>query len=127
MAWPESLTASQQQQVQDLTNACRSFMAMLWQLNILGAAIAANWNGGTTTLVQSGLQSGDLIPQTSGLAGAQPLAAADVTNIAGYAINFSNAANASQGTGGYASPFIEALAVKAAGIGNAITVGPISV
>jgi len=66
------------------------------------------------------LSSGDIVPNTSGLAGSQDLLASDITDIAGYAINISNPANASQGTGGYNGSFILALAVKAAGINASI-------
>ena len=119
MAWPESLTASQQAAVQSFATSCRSFAAGLSQLNILAAAIGAEWAGGVSTLVNS-LQSGDLIPNTSGLAGSQDLAPADVANLAGYATNISNPNNADQGAGGYNGSFIQALCVKAAGINAAI-------
>lgn len=119
MAWPESLTADQQTAVLAFTTNCRSFAAQLAQLNILGAAISAAWAGGISTYVSS-LQSGDIIPNVSSLAGSQDLQQADVANIAGYATTISNPANASQGTGGYSSAFIQALLIKAAGINASI-------
>lgn len=121
MAWPESLTTDQQLAVTSFVTSCRSFSAQLSQLNILGAAIGAAWAGGISILVGD-LSSGDLIPNTSGLAGSQDLSQADVSNIAGYATNISNPANSDQGTGGYNGGFIAALFVKAAGINAAIGV-----
>src|SRR5579859_4601526 len=108
MSWPESLTPSQQAAVQSFATSCRTFAAQLAQLNILGAAIGAEWAGGVSTLVGS-LQSGDLIPNTSGLAGSQDLSQADVSNLAGYATNIANPSNSDQGTGGYNGSFIAAL------------------
>lgn len=119
MAWPAALTSDEQETVLQFVASCRAFAADLGQLNVLGAAIAAGWAGGISTLVNS-LDPADLIPNTSGLAGAQPLGKADVANIAGYGTTISNPTNPSQGTGGYNSAFIEALLVKAAGINASI-------
>jgi hypothetical protein len=94
------------------------------QANTLAAAISAAWGGGISTLVGD-LQSGDIIPNASGLAGAQDFTQADIADLAGYAVNISNPANSSQGTGGYNGSFIAALFVKAAGI-NATISGPTS-
>lgn len=120
MATYASLTPAQQDAVQNLVNPLRTFSAQLMQLNILASRIAADWSGGVATIVAS-LDSGETIPNTSALAGAQGLAPADVSNLAGYAANHSDpsrAPTANDGTGGgYNSNFIQALAVKAAGIG----------
>ncbi len=119
MAWPESLTSPQQEAVQSFTTSVRSFSAQLGQLCVLANAIGAEWSGGVSTLVGD-LSGGDVIPNTSGLAGSQDLLASDVSALAGYAINISNPANASQGTGGYNGSFIQSLCVKAAGINASI-------
>ncbi len=115
MAWPGPLTADQQNAVITTADNIRSWSAKLTALNELGIQIGAAWNGGVSTMVGS-LQSGDLIPTHSSYAGAQQLVPADVTNLAGYAINSSDASAQTQGTGAYASAFILALCVKAAGI-----------
>ena len=115
MAWPETLTADQQKAVTDFTQSLRQWAASLAQLNALGTAIGAAWFGGINDLV-GGLQSGDIIPNVSGLAGAQDLLPADVTNLALWANTLANPANADQGTGAYASVGIQQTCVKAAGI-----------
>ncbi len=119
MAWPGSLTSEQQEAVKDFATAVRSFSALLGQANTMGGAIGAEWGGGVEGLV-GGLTDGDLIPNTSGLAGSQDLTKADLTNLAGYAIVISDPASGNQGTGGYNGGFIHALLVKAAGINASI-------
>lgn len=120
MAWPESLTVDQQQNVIDFANSCRSWAAMNTRLNILSAAIAAAWSGGISTLVGS-LQAADQIPNTSGLAVAQDLQQADVSNLANWATAHCSTTNADQGTGSFNSGLIQAVCIKAAGInGNSI-------
>jgi hypothetical protein len=119
MAWPETLTASQQKAVTDFALSARTWAAQLQQLNILGASVSAAWFGGVNALV-AGLQSGDLIPNTSGLAGSQDLTPGDLTNLALWANALSNPANADQGTGAYASVGIQQTCVKAAGINASI-------
>ena len=120
MAWPENLTADQQTAVEAFTTSLRSWGAGLAQLNILGAAIGADWFGGISTLV-AGLQTTDLVPNISGLAGSQDLTAADVTNLALWANALSNPANSDQRTGAYASVGIQQTCVKAAGINASIS------
>jgi len=115
MAWPEGLTADQQKAVTDFTQSLRAWSAQLAQLNSLGAAIGAAWFGGINGLVGS-LQSSDIIPNVSGLAGAQDLSPADLTSLAQWANALSNPLNSDQGTGAYASVGIQQLCVKAAGI-----------
>jgi hypothetical protein len=117
--WPGALTEEEQKTVTDFDVNCRSFMVALSQLTILGSKIAAGWAGGIADLVNS-LASTDLIPNTSGLHGAQPMGPADIGNIATYATQISDETNASQGTGGYNDKFIQALGVKAAGINASI-------
>ena len=119
MAWPESLTADQQAAVESFTTSLRTWAAQLSVLNILGAAIGAEWYGGVNALVGS-LQSGDLVPNASGLAGSQDLTASDVTSLANWAFALSNPASADQGTGAYASVGIQQACVKAAGINASI-------
>jgi hypothetical protein len=119
MAWPGTLTEDEQKTVTDFDVTCRSFMMNLSQLSILGSKIAAGWAGGISTLVNS-LDPTDLIPNTSGLAGSQPMGPADVANIATYSTEISDENNATQGTGGYNGAFIQALGVKAAGINASI-------
>ena len=114
MATWASLTAEQQSAVEGLANSLRSFAQHVAQASDLGVNLGAAWNGGVNAVVAS-LGSTEIIPNTSGLAGAQALLPADITNFVGYAINISDPANASQGTGGYNSGFIRALAVKLAG------------
>ena len=118
MAWPESLTTDQQAAFLAFTTSLRSWAAALAQLNVLGAAIAAEWSGGMSAL-NGDLQSGDVIPNASGLAGSQDLSQADVGNLAAWASALCNTSNSDQGTGSYASGLIQSTCVKAAGI-NAV-------
>jgi hypothetical protein len=120
MAWPESLTVEEQQAVQDHCTSCRSWSALLSQINNLGAAIAASWSGGISTLVGD-LQPGDTIPNTSGMAGSQDLTTTDVTNLSQWANALSNQASSDQGTGAYASLLIQQTLVKAAGINASVS------
>lgn len=115
MAWPETLTADQQTAVTDFCNSVRAFSALLGRACSLGSAIGAAWAGGISTLVGD-LESGDSVPNTSGLAGSQNLVPADISNLAGYATVISDPSNASQGTGSFNGAFIKALCVKAAGV-----------
>lgn len=119
MAWPESLNASDQLAITDFAKDIAIFATLLGQACTIGEKISAKWGGGLSTLV-GGLTTGDIIPNTTGLQGSQPLTKADLTNLAGYAISISDPANASQGTGGYNGGFIAALYVKAAGINASI-------
>ena len=119
MAWPEALTANQQTAVESFSTSCRTWCAALAQLNILGAAIGAAWFGGINTLVGD-LQSTDLVPNVSGLAGSQDLTATQVTNIALWANTLANPANSDQGTGSYASVGIVQTCIAAAGINASI-------
>ncbi len=112
-AWAD-LTPEQQSQVQNLVNPVRSFVAELARVATHGIAASADWNGGTSTIVNS-LDADAVIPSTSGLAGAQGLVKADVINMVGYLIDLSNPANNTSG-GGYNTAFHRALFVKAAGI-----------
>jgi hypothetical protein len=60
------------------------------------------------------LQSTEVIPNTSGLAGSQDLLASDLTSLVDWAFALSNPANSDQGTGACASVRIQQLCVKAA-------------
>lgn len=115
--WNE-LTPQEQSQVLDLTNSCRSYAKELAQLANLGDGVGSAWDGGTATVVNS-LDSTAVIPNTTSLAGAQDLSPADVTNMAGYAIDLSNPAN-NQSGGGYNTAFHRALDVKMTGIINTV-------
>lgn len=118
MATYASLTDEQKDQVQSVLNAVRSAAAVLANLANQGQAIGAAWDGGIATLV-NGLDPTEVIPQTSGLAGAQPVAPADLINFAGYLIDLSNPSN-QQASGGYNTPFHQALRVKLCGVNAAI-------
>jgi len=120
MAWPGSLTTEQQTAVQDFTTSCRTWAALLAQMNILGAAIGAANAGGISTLL-SDLQTTDVIPNTSGLAGSQDLLASDVISLASWAWAAANPQNTtSAGGGAYATVGIQQTCVKAAGINASI-------
>lgn len=118
MATYASLTTEQKDAVQSLVNGLRgadvAIQAVMRQAAVLGAA----WNGGISDLV-NGLTDGEVIPNTSGLAGAQSVSKADAINSVGYLIDMSNAAN-NTGGGGYNTPFHQALRVKFAGINASV-------
>jgi len=115
MATWASLTNEQQAAVEAVANAERSFSMHMAMAADLGINIAAAWNGGVSTIVGT-LGSTEIIPNTSGLAGSQALLPADMTNVAGYAINMSDPSSGQGGTGGYNTGFIRALWVKLAGL-----------
>ena len=114
MATWTSLSPSQQASVETLANGLRAFMSEQAKLADMGVNLAALWNGGVASIVNS-LGSTEVIPNTSGLAGAQDLAPADITNAVGYAINQSDPNSSQGGVGGYNTSFIRTLAVKMAG------------
>lgn len=118
MASYESLTAEQKQAIQDLANPVRSADSLVSRVMILGQAISASWNGGVSDLVNS-LDDGEVIPNTSGLAGAQGVSKADLINSVGYLIDMSDPANNTPG-GGYNTAFHLALRVKFSGINASI-------
>ena len=115
MATWASLTTEQQNAVQAVANAQRSFSMHAAQAADLGINLSAAWSGGVSAIVAT-LGSTEIIPNTSGLAGAQSLLPGDMTNVAGYAINMSDPSSAQGGTGGYNTGFIRALWVKFAGL-----------
>ncbi len=119
MATWASLTTEQKATVESFVNAIRGATTTFAGLTKQGQVIGAAWNGGVSTIVQS-LDAGEVIPNTSGLDGAQSVAPADVTNFAGYLIDLSNPAN-NQGGGGYNTAFHQALRVKFSGINAAVT------
>jgi hypothetical protein len=113
-AWPATLTADEQAAVIDLANLCRGWASQVMKLNTISASIQNTWAGGVSAMVAK-LAAGDLIPNTSGLAGAQPLNQSDITNMANWAGSYSNPSNPTQGTGAFCSPTIQQVCVKAAG------------
>lgn len=119
MATWASLTPEQQNDVESLANALRGAAVTFESLAQQGSIISAAWNGGISTIVNS-LGSGEVIPCTSDLVGAQSLAPADVINFAGYLIDLSNTAN-NTGGGGYNTAFHQALRVKLCGINAAVS------
>lgn len=70
MATWASLTDEHKNDVESLANAirgaCVTFSALAHQAEVIGAA----WNGGISTIVGS-LDSGEIVPQTSGYAGSR--------------------------------------------------------
>ena len=114
MATWASLTDEQRDTVVSLDRAVRGAQTIEAKLMIAAAAIGAAWNGGVGAIV-AGLDAGTVIPNTSGLDGAQSLSQADLSNLAGYLVDMSNPAN-NQGGGGYNTAFHQALRVKASGI-----------
>ena len=119
MATYASLTPEQQDSVQSLVNALRAAYIALQAAAKQGQIMGAAWNGGISTIVNS-LDAGETIPNTSGYAGAQGLAPADVVNSVGYFIDLSNPSN-NTGGGGYNTAFHQALRVKFSGINASVS------
>ncbi len=119
MAWPETLTASQQTTVENFVTDLPTWAAALAKLNLYGAALGSAWYGGLSTLVGA-LQTSDVIPNISGLADSGDLTAAHVTTLVAWVFALSNPANSDQGTGAYARVGIQQLCALAAGI-NAVS------
>lgn len=119
MATWASLTQQQQDAAQSMANAVRGLQITWQHLATGGQVVSAAWNGGISDIV-NGLDSGEIIPNASGLAGAQGLAKADLINMVGYLIDASNPANVTGG-GGYNTAFHAALRVKACGINASLS------
>lgn len=118
MATWASLTPTEQADVQAFMGSLRAFAGDLAILANEGVAVGAAWNGGLSTIVGT-LGADEVIPNASGLDGAQGVVPADVANMAGYLIDLSNPAN-NVGGGGYNTAFHRALMVKLAGITNTL-------
>jgi hypothetical protein len=118
MATYASLTAEQKDATQSLVNAIRGATIAFAALAKQGQVVSAAWNGGLSDVVNS-LDANEVIPNTSGYAGAQGVSKADVTNFAGYLIDLSDAMN-DTGGGGYNTAFHQALRVKFSGINAAV-------
>ena len=117
MASYESKSDEEKAAIQSVANAARGMYIALQGLADDGQILAAAWNGGISDMVNS-LDPAEVIPDTSGLDGAQSISKADLINTVGYFIDLSNPAN-NQGGGGYNTPFHQALRVKFAGINAA--------
>jgi len=83
MATYASLTAAQQAQVQAAANNVRSFLIPLLNLARQAMPIQSDWNGGTSALVAS-LGAAEVIPNSSGLAGALGLTPGQLTTLVSY-------------------------------------------
>ena len=118
-AWPATLTADEQTAVIEFANLLRGWASQCMKLDTLSNTIEAGWSGGISTMVAK-LGNSDLVPNTSGLAGSQPLTEADIGNLASWAGSYSNVNNPTQGTGGFCSGLIQSTCVKAAGGQNVI-------
>lgn len=111
------LTAEQKASVQALSQLARPLSGELARLLEKFQAVVAYYGGNVETIL-GGLQNADVIPNESGLAGAQSMTKADWVNLIGYFITAS--ATADGASGSYNTNFHRSLYAKAAGPENLI-------
>lgn len=117
-AW-NSLTQQQRDEVMQELEAVREWAGMAARLHNLGRAIASKHSGNVEATLAA-LDAGDIPVYDAGL-GQEPLSKADLSTLAGYAIDYSNPTEGA--TPSFNTPYHRALYVKAAGIYNTIQQG----
>ena len=109
------LTDDQKASIQALSTFMRGLSSEWAKVLEKAQAIAAYYTGNVETDMAS-LDSADEIPQTTGLAGAEPLTKADFATLVGYFLVASDAADGASGS--YNTPYHRALYSRACGPGN---------
>ena len=107
-----SLTEEQRESVDALCVMVRPLAGELARTLEKFQGVTSYWTGNVETILGA-LQSSDVIPNTTGLAGAQGLTKAELTNLIGYMITAS--ATADGASGSYNSNYHRSLYAKAAG------------
>jgi len=108
----ETLTQEQRDSVDALAQMVRALSGTLARTLEQFQAVNSYWTGNIETIL-SGLQASDVIPNKTGLAGAQGLTKSELTNLVGYMIVAS--ATADGASGSYNSNYHRSLYAKAAG------------
>ena len=109
------LTDEQKASIQALSTFMRGLSSEWAKVLEKAQAISAYYTGNVETDIAS-LDSADVIPQTTGLVGAEPLTKADFTTLIGYFMVASNAADGASGS--YNTPYHRALYSRACGPEN---------
>ena len=109
------LTDEQKASIQALSTFMRGLSSEWAKLLEKSQAVAAYYSGNVETDI-AGLQGSDLIPQTTGFAGAEAMTKDQFTTLAGYFIVVSNPADAASGS--YNTPYHRALYAIACGPEN---------
>lgn len=115
----DKLGDNEREAVQSLANALRGAAVTMGSLTKQGQVISAAWNSGINGLVGS-LDSDEVIPNASGLAGARDLTAAEIVVFVGYMVAISDPSNIKESAFNKSSD--QALRVKLSGI-NAQVIG----
>lgn len=110
-----SLSPEDKAAVQDLALFVRAVAGELARIGNHGRSASAKYVGNIETILGA-LQDSDLIPNESGLAGAQSITKAEFVNLVGYLITIS--ATADNATGSYNTNYHRGLYAKAAGVAN---------
>ena len=108
----EALTAEQKLAVDALSDAVRPLAGTLARTLEKFQAVNSYWTGNVETIL-AGLQSSDVIPNKTGLAGAQGLTKSQLTTLVGYMITAS--ATADGAVSSYNTNFHRSLYAQAAG------------
>lgn len=111
------LTAEQKASVQAMCQLVRPMSGELGRLLEKFQAVVSYYSGNVETILAE-LQSSDVIPNGSGLAGAQGMTKAEIVNLVGYFITL--AATPDGSSGSYNTNYHRALYAKACGPQNLI-------
>ena len=117
MALYTDLTTEQQNILQDFTNLCRAWAGEQARVNNHGDAINTTYNAQVVTILSS-LDTGEVIPQTSGLAGSASLTKEEVTTLVSHIQNMLT--DMSTHTSGFNTSTLRQAWAKAAGATNMI-------
>ena len=111
----EDLTQEQQASIQALSQVVRPLTGEFAKL-LAKFQVAVSYYVGNVETILAGLDASDLIPNTSGLAGAQDLTKEQFVNLMGYLIASSATPDGSSGS--FNTNYHRALYVRAAGPEN---------
>lgn len=114
MPWSD-LTPEERDAAQDLINFIRAESASIAKIGNHGRAVAGKYVGNVETILAK-LQGSDLIPNGTGLAGAQSMTRQEVVNLIGYFLTISDTTDNAPGS--YNTNYHRSLYAKAGGIGN---------
>lgn len=116
MSYDNALSAEEKQALQTLLNMARADAGQLFaKLGNHGRAITAQYSGNVENILAK-LGGSDLIPNTSGLAGAQAMTKDETVNLFGYFITESDPTD--NASGSFNTNYHRSLFAKAGGAGN---------
>lgn len=118
MATYNDLTQEQKDAVQALNRLARACAGEIARLSNHCRAVANDYSGNVETMLNSITNANDLIPDSSGLAGAIQLSRGDLQTLIGYCMTLSDPADGASGS--YNTNYHRGLYAKAAGPNNLI-------